>query len=144
MIAKICRKYRPEQTEGTLEVFNEDTGELEFTCKTLELPWLDNETGISCIPEGHYDVIPRTSKKYKNHLHILDVPERSYILIHPANFVGSDNPRTGHSDLRGCIAVGSKFGDLNSDGIPEILNSKNTFKHLMDVAPEGFILEVTQ
>jgi hypothetical protein len=72
------------------------------------------------------------------------VEGRSLILIHPANFVGSNNPRTGHSDLRGCIAVGSKFGDITSDGIPEILNSKNTMKALMDVASDGFILEITQ
>ena len=144
MRAVICRKYRKEQTEGELQIFDEDTGALEFVCKTLELPWLDNQTSISCIPEGFYDVVPRTSQKYKDHLHVLDVPERSYILIHPANFVGSKNPRTGHSDLKGCIAVGSKFGDINSDGIVEILNSKNTFKALMDVAPDGFVLEVTQ
>jgi len=144
MIAKICRLYREFQTEGELQVFDEDTGELEFICKTLELPWLDNERNISCIPEGHYNVVPRNSPKYGNHLHILEVIDRSLILIHPANFVGSDNPRTGHSDLKGCIAIGERYGDLNADGIPEILNSRNTFKALMKVAPDGFILEVTQ
>lgn len=144
MRSRLCRRYYPTQTEGELEIFDEDTGELEFVCKTLELPWRDNKVGESCIPEGFYDVVPRTSKKYKDHLHVLDVEGRSLILIHPANFVGSKNPRTGRSDLKGCIAVGSKFGDINSDGIPEILNSKNTFKALMEVAPDGFVLEVTQ
>jgi len=144
MIAKIFRKYRPEQTEGTLEVYNEDTGELEFTCKTLELPWLDNETGISCIPEGHYDVIPRTSQKYKNHLHITDVDGRSYILIHWGNYAGSKNPITGNPDIRVCVLVGKALVDINGDGILDITSSKNTFKALMDVAPDGFILEVTQ
>jgi len=144
MRAVICRKYRKEQTEGELQIFDEDTGALEFVCKTLELPWLDNQRNISCIPEGHYDVVPRTSKKYGNHLHVTGVEGRSLILIHPANYVGSKNPRTGHSDLRGCIAVGQRFGDINSDGIPEILNSKNTMKALMEVAKDGFILEITQ
>ncbi len=144
MRAKICRKYRKEQTEGELQVFNEDSGELEFVCKTLELPWLDNQTSISCIPEGHYDVVPRTSQKYKNHLHVTDVEGRSFILIHWGNYAGSKNPRTGHSDIRGCILVGKTLTDINGDGIRDITSSKNTFKALMKVAPKGFVLEITQ
>ncbi len=144
MRAKICRKYRKEQTEGELQVFNEDSGELEFVCKTLELPWLDNQTSISCIPEGHYDVVPRTSQKYKNHLHVTDVEGRSFILIHWGNYAGSKNARTGHSDIRGCILVGKTLTDINGDGIRDITSSKNTFKALMKVAPKGFVLEITQ
>jgi hypothetical protein len=144
MRATICRQYYKTQTTGTLTVYDEETGEEVFKCRTLELAWLDNASNVSCIPEGFYDVVPRTSPKYGNHLHVTGVEGRSLILIHPANFVGSNNPRTGHSDLRGCIAVGSKFGDITSDGIPEILNSKNTMKALMDVASDGFILEITQ
>jgi len=142
--AKLCRRYYEAQTEGELEVFDEDTGELEFTCKTLELPYRDNERNVSCIPEGFYDVVPRQSPKYGNHLHVTGVEGRSLILFHYANYVGSDNPRTGSSDLRGCIAVGERFGDITGDGIVEILNSKKTMKALMDVAPNGFVLEITQ
>jgi len=144
MRATICRQYYKEQTTGTLTVYDEETGEEVFKCRTLELAWLDNASNVSCIPEGYYDVVPRQSPKYSNHFHVLDVPNRSYILIHPANYVGSKNPNTGHSDLRGCIAVGEKYGDINSDGIPEILNSKNTMKKLLEIAPNGFVLEITQ
>jgi len=144
MKARLCRRYYETQTEGELEVFDEDTGELEFVCKTLELPWKDNERNVSCIPEGFYDVVPRQSPKYGNHLHVLDVPNRSLILFHHANFAGSKNPRTGHSDLRGCIAVGRDFKDISGDGILDVVDSKNTMKALMEVAPDGFVLEVTQ
>tara|TARA_R110001606_G_scaffold259390_2_gene407130 strand:+ start:1594 stop:2028 length:435 start_codon:yes stop_codon:yes gene_type:complete len=144
MIAKICRKYRKEQTEGELQIFDEDSGALEFVCKTLELPWLDNQTSISCIPEGHYDVVPRTSQKYKEHLHITDVEGRSLILIHFGNYAGSVNPKTGKPDIRGCVLVGKNLTDINGDGIKDITSSKNTFKELMKVAPDGFVLEVTQ
>ena len=143
MKAIICRRYYDKQTEGELEVFKDD-GEKVFECKTLELPWLDNQRQVSCIPEGVYDVVPRTSPKYGNHLHVTGVDGRSLILIHPANYVGSKNPKTGSSDLRGCIAVGSKFGDITGDGIKEILDSKQTMRELMKVAPDGFVLEVTQ
>lgn len=142
MKATLCREYYEKQTHGTLTVY--DGEEEVFKCKTLELPDLDNQQSISCIPEGVYDTIPRTSQKYKDHLHISNVEGRSLILIHPANYVGSVNPRTGAPDLRGCVAVGDKYGDITGDGIVEILNSGNTFKKLMEVAPEGFELTVTQ
>jgi len=144
MRAKLCRRYFEQQTEGDLEVFNEDTGALEFVCKTLELAWKDNKRNISCIPEGHYEVVPRFSEKYGNHLHIIDVVERSLILIHWGNYAGSVNPRTGSPDIRGCILVGKNHTDINGDGIRDITASKNTFKALMDVAPLGLVLEITQ
>lgn len=143
MKAKICRRYYPEQTEGELQVWNEE-GELVFECKTLELAWKENEKQVSCIPEGIYNVVPRTSPKYKEHLHVTEVPNRSLILFHHANFAGSKNPRTGHSDLRGCIAVGKDFVDINGDGIKDVTSSKATMKKLMAVAGNGFELEITQ
>lgn len=144
MIAVLCREYYDNQTHGTLTVTDEETGVEVFKCRTLELPWLDNQRNISCIPEGYYDVDFRTSAKYPKHFILNDVPGRSFILIHQANYVGSKNPRTGFSDLRGCIAVGSKYGDINADGIPEILNSMKTLNELIKVAPNGFVLEITQ
>jgi hypothetical protein len=144
MYAKICRKYRETQVEGTLEIYDEETNDLEFVCKTLELPYRDNERNISCIPEGHYDVVPRTSKKYGNHLHVTGVEGRSLILIHYGNYVGSPNPRTGLPDIRGCVLVGKDHVDITGDGIKEVTSSKNTMRELMKVAPDGFVLEVAQ
>lgn len=68
---------------------------------TLELPWKDNKKRVSCIPEGDYTVVLRDknqSGKFKyDHLHILDVPNRSYILFHVANYP---------NDILGCIGTG--------------------------------------
>ena len=144
MIAVLCREYYDNQTHGTLTVTDEETGVEVFKCRTLELPWLDNQRNISCIPEGYYDVDFRTSAKYPKHFILNDVPGRSFILIHQANYVGSKNPTTGVSDLRGFIAVGSKYGDINADGIAEILNSMKTLNELIKVAPTGFVLEITK
>jgi hypothetical protein len=73
----------------------------EWLCDTLELPYLDNQRSISCIPEGEYKVRLRTAKESatRDYLHLLvqDVEGRSYILVHIGNF-----PR----DTRGCILVG--------------------------------------
>ena len=73
----------------------------EWLCDTLELPYLDNQRSISCIPEGQYKARLRTARESatRNYLHLLveDVRDRSYILVHIGNF-----PK----DTRGCILVG--------------------------------------
>ncbi len=64
---------------------------------TLELPWLDNQTNVSCIPQGIYNVSPYSSAKYPNVFEICSVPNRTAILIHIGNYT---------KDTRGCILVG--------------------------------------
>ncbi len=114
-------KYSPEQTEGHLFV-HDLRGNPVFECFTLELPWKDNIPHVSCIPVGEYKVVPRTSPKYGDHLHILDVPGRSLILIHQANYV---------DQLLGCIAVGRSRADLNGDGLQDITASVATKNDLL-------------
>lgn len=97
-------------------------GNTLFSCFSLELPWKQNRVGESCIPEGQYKLLHRSSPKYGNHLHVIDVPARSYILIHPANYV---------SQLRGCIAPGMGRVDLNGDQILDVSGSRNALEQLM-------------
>jgi len=73
----------------------------EWLCDTLELPYIDNQRSISCIPIGQYKVrmrYPRESAT-RDYLHLLvkDVKDRSYILVHIGNSA---------KDTRGCILVG--------------------------------------
>jgi len=113
---------RDTQTEGKLYVLD-GGGKVIFTCETLELPWKKNQRKISCIPPGTYQVRPRVSPKYGLHLHILDVPDRDWILIHEANYV---------HQLQGCIAVGQSKQDLNGDGLKDVTASKLTKARLME------------
>lgn len=98
-----------------------------FSCFTLELPWKDNKTEISCIPAGKYKVSRRYSSKYGDHLQVLDVKDRTYILIHSGNY---------YSDILGCILVGSSLVDLNKDGYKDVTESKNTLKKLLSILPK--------
>ncbi len=84
------RAYFEEGTNGAL--FNSG----RFLCHTIELPWNDNKRNISCIPEGVYEVEPRFSKRFKHHLILKAVKDRSFILFHPAN--------DALKELQGCIA----------------------------------------
>ena len=82
-----------------------------FSCFTLELPWRDNQSNISCIPSGEYDVTIRKSPKFGVTYWVLEVPDRSYVLIHSANVAG-DVSRGFKSHLNGCIALGRKRGTI--------------------------------
>ncbi len=122
--------FEDKQTLGTLKVFD-TSGNVIFECKTLELPWRDNKFQVSCIPNGSYKVVPRTSNKFYKHFHILDVDNRSLILIHRGNY---------HSDILGCVLVGQGLKDIDGDGYRDVTSSKQTMKALRDIAPEGFTL----
>lgn len=99
-----------------------------FIAKSLELPWLDNMSQVSCIPKGEYlckytrskRISEATKKDYFTY-EIFDVPNRSGIRIHPANYF---------HQLIGCVALGDveKELDLDGDGSLDIIHSGNTVK----------------
>ena len=68
------------------------------------------------IPAGLYTVVKRKSAKYGWHFHILDVPNRSLILIH--------NEIINSYQLLGCVAVGKKHIDINKDNLKRRNSSK--------------------
>lgn len=92
-------------------------------CKTLELPWKENNRNVSCIPEGSYIMVKEaTSTKHPYpHFRILNVQDRSGILVHRLTYV---------KHLLGCIGVGSAHTDLNADGTPDIIDSTLTLEKL--------------
>lgn len=112
------------------------TGELtyhSFTCKTLELPNLNNQENISCIPEGIYACKKITSQSLGKCIEIEGVDNRTYVRIHAGNFT---------SQILGCVLVGEKHLDFNNDGITDVTNSKATLKKLLKYTPENFTLEI--
>lgn len=121
-------------THGRLSILD-PSGRTLFSCFTLELPWKNNKVGESCIPAGTYKLIHRTSPKYGKHLHVLDVPGRSWILIHPANFV---------SQLRGCIAPGMSRVHLNGDQILDVANSRVAMEQILRLVSNLNTLTITQ
>lgn len=123
--------YESKQTTGELILYRD--GKELFKCKTLELPWRDNNFQVSCIPNGKYKVVPRWSQKFKSHFHILDVPKRDHILFHAGNYF---------KDILGCVLVGDSLRDINGDGFKDVLNSKTTLKRILELAPKGFQLEI--
>jgi hypothetical protein len=101
--------------------------------KHIELPWLNNQRNISCIPANIYSAVAInrwSNGKYA--IWILDVPNRSQILIHQATFV---------RHLLGCKAPGENFADLDNDGIIDVENSDKVMKELEKIIPVGVELK---
>lgn len=121
---------KPKQTEGVLYLIKDN--KIIFECKTLELPWLNNNRRVSCIPAGKYKAIKHVSPRLGRSLWIQNVPNRSEILIHRANYV---------HQLLGCIALGNKHIDINKDGLMDVANSTSTVNKLLDLI-EGKEIEV--
>lgn len=118
--------YGEIETLGTLTLKDENDRQV-FECKTLEMPWKDNEVRESCIPEGSYSVRYRKAEESGSfgydHFLIEDVRNRSYILFHAGNY---------YTDIAGCILVGRYFKDINSDGTKDVVKSRSTLKDMLN------------
>lgn len=114
--------------KGTFGVISKDGIPI---CLTCEDPDNNNKNNISCIPAGTYKVKDFSGTKYKNVWQVLDVPNRSAILIHNGNTM---------LNTEGCILVGDKFGTV--EGLPAVLNSVSTLIDLRRIFPKQFELTI--
>lgn len=90
MELELLREYFPDGTNGEVRCKG------NLICFSIELPWLQNQRNVSCIPEGRYELTKQFHPKYGDHLRVMRVSGRDGILIHPAS--------DAKKHLRGCIA----------------------------------------
>lgn len=123
----------PNQDVQTLgnAVALSDSLETLFEFKTIELPWKENKRRESCIPCGTYEMIKHVSPKFGPCLWVQNVPDRSEILIHPANY---------WFDLLGCIGPGEMHVDINGDGLLDVNKSVATMRKIMAICPNKLTL----
>ena len=105
----------------------------DFSCVTVELPWKDNKNSVSCYPAGIYKCRKIVSPTHGDCIEIMNVPNRTNIQIHAANYA---------RQLLGCTAVGSTMADIDGDGNLDVTSSKATLKKLLDAVPDEFELVV--
>ena len=108
-----------KQTTGLIIVQDDEKNLARFS--TLELPWLNNKPFISCIPPGTYKAKKILSQTFGWCIHILNVPNRSGILLHYGNF---------YTNTKGCILVGDSFAKINNDLQVDITNSRKSMQQL--------------
>ena len=119
-------QFLAKETLGTLTTD-------DFVCKTLELPWLNNQSNISCIPDGTYSCKWEINPKFGLSYRLSNVIGRDGILGHAGNY---------YTDILGCILHGDKYSDTNKDGIVDVLNSRVTLDKLYKVTGETFMLVI--
>ncbi len=124
----LFRRYYETATLGWLVIGDQ-------VLRTLELPWKDNQSNISCIPPGEYQTVylPRSaSGKYRKVWHVQETGHRIGILIHNGNL-------TDHT--QGCILVGTKHGTLG--GKPAVLASRTGMRNMLNlIGEQGFTLKI--
>ena len=130
MHIKLVRAHRVlEATYGVLIV--EDSP----LCLTLELPWLNNEPFVSCIPTGAYTCKRVQSPKWGDTFEVADVPGRTHILFHWGN---------SYKNSKGCVLLGRSFSHVDQDDVMDVASSRDAFSAFMDAlnGEESFKLEV--
>jgi len=119
-LARFC--YASFGTFGTMAVG-------ERVLWTVERPWLDNTPSISCIPEGVYQLAPRPFYRGNyDAIEIRDVPARTHILFHKANWP---------NELAGCIAPNAIIGPGDWSCPLRGYDSAAAFAHLMEWFESG-------
>lgn len=115
--------YAPGATLGRL-VIGDDT------YYTIERPWRDNRPFDSCIPQGAYLCRRYSSAKYPDTFEVCDVPGRTHILFHVANWA---------HDVEGCIGVG--LDQMENDfGVTQSRIAFDQFKNALRDVDEFEIL----
>lgn len=136
----------PSIDAGTFGTITTDSG---FTCRSGELPWKKNVHDSSCIPVGIYTVVWALSPSKGMCYHVQDVPGRTSILIHSANYMGDvtkTNPSTSFpyvAQLLGCISPGLDVAELANQ--QAVISSKTALARLeADLNYESFELTITE
>ena len=128
---KILRiDYQAEETLGNLLIYDSHLRILDVKC--LELPWKNNQVGVSCILPGFYELHKHVSPNHGPCLWIKAVGGgeilpggRSEVLIHKANWAAGEKRQ-----LKGCVAPGESFSDIDQDGWLDVTYSKKTLDRI--------------
>lgn len=114
---KLTLKRIANTNDGTFGVLLDEG---EPFCLTVERPWLDNQVGKSCIPDGTYICRRVKSPTFGITFEVTDVKDRTHILFHRGNIM---------DDSRGCIILGEQYEPLN--GKTAVLASGKAFGEFM-------------
>ena len=107
-----------------------------FECDTLELPWHNNERGISCIlPDTYAASLWFSPHMNRTVVRLEDKHGRADCLIHAGNFAGDD-----FTQVHGCTEVGHGYGQIERpDGKMQfgILSSRQALEVLINQIGPG-------
>lgn len=141
----IARTYSAKNTTGIIT--DESARQL---CVCVEPPRFvdtgrmceENVADRTCVPEGLYHVRKHVSAKFGQCFAFDDkeTAPRTSILIHAGNYAADS--KIMRSDSHGCIIAGRAFGDINNDGVADVIDSKATMAELYKRLPAKFEVKI--
>ncbi len=127
----------PSTDEGTFGNLVTDAGNHYHSG---ELPWRDDQPGLSCIRPGTYRCSLYDSPTHGLVFKLQNVPGHTYVEIHGANWCG-DKLKGLKCQLLGCICLGTDIGEL--EGQRAVLHSQKALQLFMDeMGPDDFELTI--
>lgn len=127
-LVRVDREYYDQSTLGRLTLPSGNA------IVTLELPWRQNQTNVSCIPPGAYVAhwLERSgSGKYRRVWHVRNVPGRTGILFHAGNLP---------EHTWGCILPGLRFGEAVEPSVADSVAGLNRMRD--ELEGENFLLVI--
>lgn len=142
----VRRKSTKFGVSGDATLINDSGSDVFYTCKTLEMPWHNNDRGLSCIIADTYKAQIYNSPHFGHEVYRLeDKHGRQACEIHNGNFAG-DPSQDLETQVHGCTLVGSDFAQVTRSDRKElqwgIINSRQTLRELITCASRQD-LEVT-
>lgn len=142
----LTRRYSPTETLGELIIDS-------HRFSTIEPPWIEDARAgskpmESCVPEGVYDLVPHSSRKFGEtwalvnpHLQVwhqashIKGAGRYAILLHVGNWV---------TDVVGCVAVGmNELATTNPPGVGSSRVAMGQLRELLGVGTAGHHIVIT-
>lgn len=132
-------------TPGSAELVHPAGVEL-WSGLSLELPWRDNKSDLSCVPDGLYVATLRPTSKFGYPVYMLEaVPGRVACELHIGNWAG-DITLGWKSDVEGCTIFGLSRGPLQPPGFAHpqlaVISSGVAFREFMAAANGAAQIEV--
>jgi hypothetical protein len=125
----IYRLSKYGQDYGTFSEWKIDGNKF---CYGVEKAWRNNQRRISCIPIGNYTATIYNSPLHGRVYQLNNVPGRSSIQIHSANFA---------DELEGCLAPGENISEF-PDGKLGVTSSKKVLNVFMELCERDRTIEV--
>lgn len=133
--AYMVRSYGQKETTSIFNLIRADG--TFWTCKVLELPWLNNQHDVSCIPTGTYLCLLKPFHNVMRY-ELQAVPLRDAIFQHEGNFAAGVKV-----DTLGCQLFGSSLQDINGDGYLDVVDSVNTMaQFLKETGGQPYTLQI--
>ena len=116
---KLLRSHLKDRTVGVIP----------HLAVTLERPWVNNKTFVSCFPPGLYKVLRDTTGRWQFY-RVQDVEGRTAIELHPG---------VVPTNSEGCLLVGT-----HHDSKFNLQGSDNALSKMLTDCPKGFMLDVRE